>query len=130
MERINYKKLIDPFLIPVIKYLREERGVETLFCCQGETSEDGPDEDHSKRGYILAKYSPQAFKEFFGIFNSHISRIPYEIKENIEIEIRRHPEYGNDPVILVKLQRKEWPTKLSLKEEWEQILSDIKTQEK
>lgn len=125
MEKIEYEKLIDPFCIPVIKYLREKKGIETLYCCQGETSEDAPTEDHSKRGYIMALYSPQAVTEFLKIFNSHASRMPYEFCENMEVKIRRHPEYDQN-VIVVKLNRKIWPSKEALKHEWDCILSDLK----
>lgn len=123
MEKLDYK-IIDPFCIPVIRFLREEKGIETMYCCQGKTSEDDPEEHHSKRGYIMAKYSEESFKELLKIFNSHASRIPYNEGERMGIKIRRHPEFKGN-VIIVKLVWKTWPTKESLKEEWDLIFSDL-----
>lgn len=64
MEKLNYDKLIDPYCIPVIKILREDLGVETMFCCQGKSIDDPEDSDHSISGYIACKMTPRNRKIF------------------------------------------------------------------
>lgn len=131
MEKINYNELIDPLLIPIIRYLREEKGVDTMYCCQGSTREDKT-RHHSRQGYIMAKYSPKAVTELLKIFNSHSSRYSYFWdKELLRVtsgvfRIEQHPR--EEKIVLVKLSRKIYPTLQELKEEWDLILSDITTQ--
>lgn len=59
MEKLDYEKLIDPLCIPVIKILREDLGVETLFCCQGKSVDDPENSSHSISGYIACKKTPR-----------------------------------------------------------------------
>lgn len=126
MEKIDYK-FIDPLLIPIIKYLREEKGIETMYCCQGSTKEDTY--KHGRRGYIMAKYSPKAVTELLKIFNSHSSRYGYFYNYSLlratsgVFRVEQHPE--EDKVVIVQLAEKKWPSLQSLKHEWDLILRDL-----
>ena len=127
MEKIDYNKLIDPLLIPIIKYLREEKGIETMYCCQGSTKEDT--HKHGRRGYIMAKYSPDAINELLKIFNSHSSRYGYVWDNSLfrvtsgVFRIEHHPK--EDKVVIVKLSEKKWSSLQSLRHEWDLILRDL-----
>lgn len=70
MEKLDYNKFIDPFCIPIIKILREDLGVETLFCCQGRSIDDPEDSHHSRTGYIACKKTDRNREILRGILRS------------------------------------------------------------
>lgn len=122
MEKIDYEKLIDPILIPVIKYLREERSVDTRFCCQGSTEEDK--HRHSIRGYICTIYSEEARKCLEEINKSHRSR--YKSKHGSPIYTNRNKD--GERVLVVYLTDRRWKSIKELEREWDLILSDLKNE--
>lgn len=70
MEKLDYEKIIDPLCIPVIKILREDLEVETMFCCQGKSEDDPKDSHHSLTGYIACRKTDRNREILRGILES------------------------------------------------------------
>lgn len=127
MEKINYEEKIDPIILPVIKYLREELGIDTEFSCQGMVRGEKKDPPHSLSGYISAKYSDSAFQTFHKIYELEKSRWLNCVKKRKgpEIKVFVGPEKRGE-VVTVYLPMRLWDSEEQLREEWNLILETLK----
>ena len=127
LEKINYEELIDPLCIPVIKYMREELGIDTQYCCQGMVKGEVKDPPHSLSGYICALYSPATVETFRKIYKLELHRFPHLLRKGKEAKLRVFGEKSKrDKEIAVYLPVRRWESKKKLKEEWDLILETIK----
>lgn len=126
METINYTDL-DPIVVPVIQYMREQLGINTEFSCQGRVRGEKKNPPHSLSGYISAKYSDSTFQTFFKIYELEKSRWPKSPKKGRGpvLEVFIGPEKRQE-VVAVYLPMRLWETEKELKDEWNLILETIK----
>lgn len=125
VKEIDYEALVDPLCIPVIKYLRENLGIDTQFCCQGRVKGK---RNHSISGYISAIYSPAAVDTFRKIYKLELTRFPSLLKKSRGAKIRVFEGRisKRERIIAVYLPHREWETREKLEEEWKLILQTIK----
>lgn len=126
MEKIDYEK-IDPLVLPVIKYLREELGIDTEFSCQGMVKGEKKNPPHSLAGYISARYSDSAFRSFYKIYEVERDRWGklQRKRRGPEIKIFVRPE-KREEVVAVYLPVRQWESADKLKEEWNLIYETLK----
>ena len=101
MEKLDYRELIDPLCIPVIKILREDLGVETMFCCQGKSKKDL--DHHSISGYIACKITQrnkEILLELADLLSQRTDLEPSICSLQIRYNSKRATYKGNDAVIL------------------------------
>lgn len=127
MEKIDYISLIDPFCRPVIKYMREELGIDTVDCCQGMIKGEKKTLPHSLSGYISAINSPAAFQTFLRIYEHEKSRSqkPENKKRGAMFKVFGGKKERRD-VVAVYFPARIWESEKELEEEWNGILELLK----
>lgn len=126
MEKIDYNKLIDPLCIPIIKHLREEKQIETLFCCQGRNKEDKPEREaqaHSLRGYITARRNEESINLLLKLYELEMTRWPMTGKQAKKAKFEINPQQDT---VTFWMPARIWESREKLEQEWNILLEESK----